>query len=113
MDVAEDKAVGDSIISVSASDSDSVDTSDGQIQYSFVTSYPNFQIDADSGTILLRTSLDRESVDSYVLLVKASDGSLSATATVSVTVTDANDNAPLFGTAAYRYVVYIVRTINC
>ncbi|XP_064600895.1 protocadherin Fat 4-like [Liolophura sinensis] len=101
VDIVEDTAVGGSVTSVSASDSDSVDTSDGQVHYSFVTSYPNFQIDTDSGMILLQTSLDRESVGSYILLVKASDGSLSATATVTVTVTDVNDNAPIFSTNAY------------
>ncbi|XP_021121960.1 protocadherin alpha-11-like [Heterocephalus glaber] len=54
------------------------------------------------------TSLDRESISSYELVVTARDGgspSLWATATVSMKVADVNDNAPVF--AQPEYTVFV------
>ncbi len=47
-------------------------------------------------------ALDRETTTSYVLEVQGSDGTNSATATVSITVTDVNDNPPVFSPKSYR-----------
>uniref|UniRef100_A0AAQ4RTZ6 Protocadherin-15 n=1 Tax=Gasterosteus aculeatus aculeatus TaxID=481459 RepID=A0AAQ4RTZ6_GASAC len=51
-----------------------------------------------SGYLVLDKPLDRESVDHYSLVVTASDGHPdgTSTVTVSVVVTDVNDNDPLF-----------------
>ncbi|KAK3573779.1 hypothetical protein QTP86_032950 [Hemibagrus guttatus] len=54
--------------------------------------------DRDIGLLILAKALDRENIDQYRLLVTASDGHPggTSTATVSVVVTDVNDNDPTF-----------------
>lgn len=68
----------------------------------------SFAIFPNNGWIYLRSTLDRETYDRYVITVLASDnGTPSATATthVIVTVDDANDNDPRFGRNAYAFSV--------
>uniref|UniRef100_A0A8C6VWT8 Protocadherin-15 n=1 Tax=Nothobranchius furzeri TaxID=105023 RepID=A0A8C6VWT8_NOTFU len=50
------------------------------------------------GLLLLRKPLDRETTDQYRLIVTASDGHIggTSTTTVSIVVTDVNDNDPVF-----------------
>ena len=59
-----------------------------------------FTVDESSGLISTRKELDRESVDLHVFRVVARDSSeflpLTGTATVTVRVTDVNDNRPVF-----------------
>ncbi len=59
-----------------------------------------FSVDSESGVVTCLRKLDREKLESperpLRALVVATDGELSSTATVAVTVEDANDNAPLF-----------------
>ena len=43
----------------------------------------------------MRRALDREERDSYLLNVTASDGTFVTTATVEISVLDANDNSPV------------------
>jgi hypothetical protein len=86
---------------VSAIDDDTDDT----VTYTFLATYPTFGLDSKSGVILLEDYLDREVTPSYTLKVLASDGMLGhvSTATVVVTVTDANDNYPVYSSAGeYR-----------
>uniref|UniRef100_A0AAX7SJT2 Protocadherin-15 n=1 Tax=Astatotilapia calliptera TaxID=8154 RepID=A0AAX7SJT2_ASTCA len=54
-----------------------------------------------SGYLVLDKPLDRETLDYYTLVVTASDGHPegTSTATVSIVVTDVNDNDPLFDTS--------------
>ena len=55
-----------------------------------------FAIDPMTGalTIANSTALDREKTSDFVLLIKASDGSLYDYAVVTITLNDLNDNAP-------------------
>ncbi|KAA0702143.1 Protocadherin Fat 4 FAT tumor suppressor -like protein 4 [Triplophysa tibetana] len=58
-----------------------------------------FKIDLNHGTLTTTKRLDREKISHYSLTVKAVDkdkSSLSATATIVVTVLDMNDHAPRF-----------------
>ncbi|XP_067858865.1 protocadherin-15b [Heptranchias perlo] len=57
-----------------------------------------FNITQNTGLLVLKKSLDRESTDRYILIVTASDGKpdSTSTATVNVVVTDVNDNDPTF-----------------
>lgn len=101
------------LITVLATDSD-VGTN-GQILYSIIGGNPNkFYIDSQSGLINLLTSLDRESTDTYSLVVQATDGGVaannsnrrSATTIVNVTVLDINDNAPSLSQSAYVSFIF-------
>ncbi len=86
----------------------------GAVRYSLLYSYGDagsfadgFTVDEDTGEVRTQTRLeceDASSSDSALLSVVASDGgrpSLSATATVSVSVVDSNDNAPVFADGYY------------
>ena len=67
----------------------------------------NFGIRSD-GSIFVQTALDREETESYSLQVRAaekSDATSSSFATVSITVTDLNDNPPLFDQPSYSVSV--------
>ena len=101
--VNEDELLGFVVLTVSATDADSADTNDGQVEYSVTAgSTPTFILGSATGEISLGRILDRESVDQYVMEIQASDGARSATATVTINVADANDNAPVFNPKTYR-----------
>ncbi|KAJ8284825.1 hypothetical protein COCON_G00036750 [Conger conger] len=60
----------------------------------------NFNLSESSGLLVLRKALDRETTDQYVLIITAGDGRPEgiSTATVTIVVTDVNDNDPVFDT---------------
>ena len=92
---AENTAINSQLVQVIASDNDNGD--DGIIDFSMAT-HATFSLSAD-GWISLKSSLNFEADQVFSLLVVASDRGTtpqrSATATVSVTVTDVNDNPPV------------------
>ncbi|XP_037656915.1 protocadherin alpha-12 isoform X11 [Choloepus didactylus] len=106
--VREDAQVGTVISLISVSDQDS--GANGQVTCSLTPNVP-FKIVStfkDYYSLVLESSLDRESVSAYALLVTARDAgspSLSASASVSVEVADVNDNAPAF--AQPEYTVFV------
>ena len=67
-----------------------------------------FYVDSWSGIIRIRESLDRETTVVYNLVVTAQDrdpngaNAKSATANVTLTVTDINDNDPMFSPSHYK-----------
>ncbi|KAK6636221.1 hypothetical protein RUM43_009879 [Polyplax serrata] len=83
---------------VKAGDLDS--GSNGQITYRLIDSYEGtFGVNEETGEISTETKLDRETADSYSLIVEALDHGtpqLTGTTTVLVTVLDKNDNPPRF-----------------
>nr|XP_036871897.1 protocadherin alpha-3-like [Manis javanica] len=106
--VLEDAPVGTVIALISVSDRDS--RANGQVTctlaphvpFKLVSTFKNYY------SLVLDSALDRESVETYELLVTARDGGsppLSATASVSVQVADVNDNAPAF--AQPEYTVFV------
>uniref|UniRef100_A0A6Q2Z3B3 Cadherin domain-containing protein n=1 Tax=Esox lucius TaxID=8010 RepID=A0A6Q2Z3B3_ESOLU len=68
----------------------------------------------ESGLLLLGKPLDRESEDSYTLVVTASDGHPdgTSTATVNIVVTDVNDNDPVFDLPLLRNLTVIEEEAN-
>ncbi|XP_064176017.1 protocadherin-15b isoform X2 [Anguilla rostrata] len=58
----------------------------------------NFNLSETSGLLLLGKALDRETTDHYILSITAGDGRPEgiSTATVTIVVTDVNDNDPVF-----------------
>ncbi|XP_055959036.1 protein dachsous isoform X2 [Patella vulgata] len=106
--VKEDVMIGTSIYGVHATDID--DGLNGTIRYKLINS-PNriFEIDALSGEIRLKNSLDYETTQEYELQIVAHDqGSpeqQSSTATLTIDVVDVNDNTPVFTKAIYDFNV--------
>ncbi|OWF39317.1 protocadherin Fat 4-like [Mizuhopecten yessoensis] len=93
---SEDTAVGSTLVTVAATDTDAGDT----VTYAFAIPYPNFNIDHTLGTILLVHNLDYETASSHILIVDASDGTHSSAATVTIVVDDINE-VPTFTQATY------------
>lgn len=64
-----------------------------------------FSVDGETGLISTRSYLDCEAESNPRVIVVAEDGGdprQTATATLSVSVTDVNDNVPLFESAFYE-----------
>ncbi|XP_039692273.1 LOW QUALITY PROTEIN: protocadherin alpha-2-like [Pteropus medius] len=106
--IREDAPLGTVIALIMVSDRDSGDN--GQVTctmtpnapFKLVSTFKNYY------SLVLDSTLDRESVANYELVVTARDGgspSLSATTSVSVEVADVNDNAPEF--AQPEYTVFV------
>ena len=67
-----------------------------------------FAIDEDTGIITIIAALDYETADEHILVIKAEDKGVeagTATAEVTIAVSDVNDNAPMFETAAITVTV--------
>ena len=112
VNITENITRGDIIIEIEATDDD-LDIH-GVIRYSIVAgnSQNAFAIGSSSGNISVVKNLDREAVSSYTLTVRATDSlpangdERSADTTVTITVTDINDNFPIFVPAVYSTSVY-------
>ena len=94
----EDREVGLVLLTVIATDTDKGET----LQYSMSPIVSEFFVEASTGNVILLKSLDRELTDLYELTIQATDGENIATAAVTITVPDINDNTPKFEPASYR-----------
>ena len=86
-----------SLVTVPATDEDS--ENNGYVSYRLENGKGRFSIDTEHGEITLVSSLDREVTDYYSLVVKAYDhgaSRLTSTMYINVTVSDVNDNSPIF-----------------
>jgi hypothetical protein len=95
--VNENEAIGSLVCTVSASDDDS--GSDSTVHYQISTSTPSdsFVVDQDTGQIYLAASVDYESQQSFSFTIEAYDlgePSLTASASVAISMVDLNDNHP-------------------
>ncbi|NXH84204.1 PCDGA protein, partial [Edolisoma coerulescens] len=95
--VPEDMPVHSTLVTIKATDVD--EGLNGQVKYSYQTASVKaskiFQLDSETGAIMLMRNLDFEEGTYYELEVQARDGGeLFDTAKVIITVTDVNDNAP-------------------
>lgn len=71
----------------------------GQIRYTFLKTQSFFNLDTVTGVLSVRRALDYETTTKHEFQVRARDGgtpSLYVDVTLTVTVTDVNDNAPRF-----------------
>ena len=97
-DIAEDSEVWSLVITLTATDSDGGSAS--IVEYELLSDNSTFIISPTTGQVQSVVSLDRETVPSYTLAVRAynpfGDNALQALATLNITVTDVNDNAPVF-----------------
>ncbi|RXM96182.1 Protocadherin Fat 1 [Acipenser ruthenus] len=107
-EVAEDISLGSAVIVVSADDLDG--PLNNQIRYSIESGDPqqHFSIDPESGEIRLSRHLDREELSSFTLKVRAEDNGAPpqfSIATVTVKVSDVNDNPPVFFHLNYSLLI--------
>lgn len=111
--VQENLPAGTPVLTVFATDSDS--GMYGKIIYSIPSQLflQTFHINSITGEIWTNKRLDREKQAMYELPVVATDGGgRSSWGTVHVTVSDVNDNAPVFQLSEYRISVYSNLTLN-
>ncbi|XP_070558017.1 protocadherin Fat 4-like [Ptychodera flava] len=103
--VREDSALLSQVSKLVATDADS--TSNGNVGYKIFDGDPDskFTIDSTTGVVSISSSLDREDVDRYELVLHATDNGsprLTGTATLTVDVLDVNDEAPMFQRNSYN-----------
>uniref|UniRef100_A0A8P4G278 Cadherin domain-containing protein n=1 Tax=Dicentrarchus labrax TaxID=13489 RepID=A0A8P4G278_DICLA len=110
--VAERSPVGMSVVTVVATDADDPTYGNSaRLIYSILQGQPYFSVEPKTGVV--RTALpdmDREVRDHYLLVVQANDmigqmGGLSGTTSVTVVLTDVNDNPPRFPRKSYQFGV--------
>jgi len=111
--ITEDTPPGRSLLQVTAVDRDS--GLNGKVRYTFVGRTlaehgDSFRLDADTGVLSTRRSLDFEECSFYRLFVAANDlgdiyggARLTSHALVEITVTDINDNAPQICLRPWRH----------
>uniref|UniRef100_S4RTD9 Cadherin domain-containing protein n=1 Tax=Petromyzon marinus TaxID=7757 RepID=S4RTD9_PETMA len=104
LEVEENTGEGEVIFTLSATDADQ--GQNALVTYSVLSgSEGAFVVDAASGVLRASRRLDREERASYLLTVRASDGTHATDARLSVAVRDANDNSPRFSRHAYSFDV--------
>ncbi|XP_069029740.1 cadherin-8 isoform X1 [Embiotoca jacksoni] len=110
--VPEMSAVGTPVTRVTATDADDpVYGNSAKLVYSILEGQPYFSVDPNSATIKIALhGMDREMREEYLVVIQAKDmgghmGGLSGTTTVTVTLTDVNDNPPKFSKSLYEFVI--------
>ncbi|XP_041823547.1 cadherin-6 [Melanotaenia boesemani] len=110
--VPEMSDIGTSVIQVTATDADDATYGNSaKVVYSILEGQPYFSVDPETG--LIKTALpgmDREVKENYQVVIQAKDmagqmGGLSGTTTVSIILSDVNDNPPRFTKTLYEFRV--------
>uniref|UniRef100_A0A1B0CD99 Cadherin domain-containing protein n=1 Tax=Lutzomyia longipalpis TaxID=7200 RepID=A0A1B0CD99_LUTLO len=98
--VSEDLGAGQHVATLKATDPDTI----GTLSYALISGDDDkFTLESDTGILKLRDSLDRELKDIYKLTVRVTDGVQYTETTVTIQVTDTNDNPPIFEEPAYSF----------
>ncbi|XP_077787851.1 cadherin-8 isoform X2 [Podarcis muralis] len=110
--VPEMSIVGTYVTKVTATDADDpVYGNSAKLVYSILEGQPYFSVEPH--TAIIKTALsnmDREAKEEYTVVIQAKDmgghmGGLSGTTTVTITLTDVNDNPPKFAQSLYHFSV--------
>lgn len=59
-----------------------------------------------TGVLSTRQALDREAISKYLLTIVASDGQYTTTCQIDITVSDQNDNDPVFEKSKYEKLLF-------
>ncbi|XP_056266099.1 protocadherin Fat 1a isoform X2 [Pseudoliparis swirei] len=106
--ISEASVIGTSILQVDAKDSDTANNQEVFFQLVEEKVKSMFTIDRETGIISTAQVLDHEEIQQHKLRVRVVDGgvpSLSSDVTVTIDVTDLNDNAPIFTEHTYKTVI--------
>ncbi|KAJ8343699.1 hypothetical protein SKAU_G00310280 [Synaphobranchus kaupii] len=108
--ILERSATGTHVLTVTATDADDPTTANGQVEYKLLNGNDVFEIDKHGKIATKIDFLDREKQSTYVVVVHAKDmpgmkTGGSATTTVTITVSDINDNMATFRKKVYRFDV--------
>ncbi|KAM6977296.1 cadherin-10-like [Aplochiton taeniatus] len=108
--VPEMSDIGTTVIQVTALDADDATYGNSaRVVYSILEGQPYFSVDPESGVIKTALpNMDREVKENYQVVIQAKDmagqmGGLSGTTTVSITLSDVNDNPPRFAKSLYEF----------
>jgi hypothetical protein len=107
--IPENSPLGTTVLQVSASDGDL--GTNGRVEYAIVQQQygTKFGIDRTTGRIETKTKFDKEQDRKFSILIKATDGNsemkpeerLEGSCSIEVTITDVNDNYPMFEETSY------------
>uniref|UniRef100_A0A665TSU8 Cadherin-7-like n=1 Tax=Echeneis naucrates TaxID=173247 RepID=A0A665TSU8_ECHNA len=110
--VAEMSPVGTSVVTVVATDPDDPTYGNSaRLVYSIIQGQQYFSVEPNTGVVrTVQADMDREVQDCFLLIVQAKDmigqmGGLSGTTSVTVMLTDVNDNPPRFPHKSYQFSV--------
>ncbi|XP_037390508.1 cadherin-8 isoform X2 [Pygocentrus nattereri] len=110
--VPEMSPVGTSVMRVTATDADDPGYGNSaKLVYSILEGQPYFSIDQYDAIIKVALAgMDREMREEYLVVIQARDmgghmGGMSGTTTVTVTLTDINDNPPKFTKGLYEFTI--------
>ncbi|XP_067113778.1 protocadherin Fat 3 [Osmerus mordax] len=108
--LAENSMIGTAVLQVLALDQDS--ERNAEVSYQILSDVFNstdyFHVDSSSGSVLTARMLDYEVTQRYNFIIRATDQGeppLSSDVTVTVMVTDTNDNPPVFSQGTYEAYV--------
>nr|UUW46977.1 cadherin-5 [Platichthys stellatus] len=107
--IMERSAIGTKVVEVKATDADDPTSANAELKYSLTRDGDTsaFAIDSTTGVISCNVNtLDRETKSQYVVVVKAQDlrglaAGNTATTSVTITITDTNDNIASFAQKVY------------
>ncbi|XP_032406659.1 cadherin-20 [Xiphophorus hellerii] len=110
--VPEMSRIGTSVIQLTATDADDPTYGNSaRVVYSILEGQPYFSVDAKTGVVRVSLAdMDRETRENYTILIQAKDmggqlGGLAGTTTVNITLSDVNDNPPVFDQRLYQMSV--------
>ncbi len=103
--VIENSPIGTLVTTINATDGDL--GIHGEIRYTIISGNINqaFTLNSGNGALTVNRNIDRESISSFSLVVRVRDRGTPQTredrTTITVTVSDVNDNAPVFRPSTY------------
>ena len=111
--IFENQPIGTVVGQVHANDSDI--EYNGTVRYQLDDQQTFFNISADTGVIASLISFDHENQSAYYVTIVASDmgtPSLRTDVTISINITDVNDNPPIFENTSYIFSVSHDASVN-
>ncbi|XP_029978650.1 cadherin-20 isoform X1 [Sphaeramia orbicularis] len=110
--VPEMSKIGTSVIQLTATDADDPTYGNSaRVVYSILEGQPYFSVDAKTGVVRVSLAdMDRETRENYTVVIQAKDmggqlGGLAGTTTINITLSDVNDNPPMFDQRLYQMSV--------